>query len=104
MYGDNIRTRLDKVVEILVRVGDHQMDIEHLIRCLTQRLDHRRTDRDIGDKMTVHNIHMHIFCTCIGCNFNVAFQIGKIRRKDRRREFDFHRSSSCDHMLPHSII
>ena len=84
MYGDDVRTRLDEIVQILIRVGDHQMDVEHLVGRLAQRLDDRRADRDIRHKMAVHDIHMDVFRARVGRDLDIALQIGKVRRKDGR--------------------
>ena len=84
MYGNDVRACLDEIIQILVRVRDHQMHVKHLIGRLAQRLDHRRADRDIGHKVAVHHVNMDVFRARIGGDLNIAFQIGKVRRKDGR--------------------
>ena len=90
MHGDDVRTSLDEIVQILIRVGNHQVHVQHFVGRLAQRLDHRRADRDIGHKMAVHHVYMDIFRTRVGRGFDIACQICKIRRKNGRGQFDFH--------------
>ena len=85
MYGNDIRTCLDEIIQILIRIGNHQMYIQRCIRCLAQCLDNRCTDGQIRYEMAIHAVNMDIFCTCIHCNSDIPLQIGKVSRQNRRR-------------------
>lgn len=55
---DAIRTRIAEPLYIFLGVYDHQVYIERLLAILVHRYHKRKTERDIGDKRTVHHIHM----------------------------------------------
>ena len=88
MDGQDIRPGGDEVLDVLVRVGDHQMYVERQARHFAQRLDDRRADRDIRHEMPVHDVDMDIIrAGGLGLG-DIARKICKIRRKDRRGKLD----------------
>ena len=58
MHGDERRTGCEKIVQIPVGVGDHEVDVKGHGRCPAKGFHHRRPDGEIGDKMAVHHVHM----------------------------------------------
>ena len=51
-------TGLDEFGGVLMRIGDHEMHVQRNLRDFANRFDHFRSDRDIGDKVAIHDIHM----------------------------------------------
>ena len=84
MYGNDVRACLDEIIEVLVRVRDHQMYVEHLVGRLAQALDDRSADGDIRYKVTVHNVNVNVLRACIGRDLDVACQIGEVSGQNRR--------------------
>ena len=60
MAGDEIRARVAELIDIALRLHDHQVYINGQRRALADRLEHGDTDADIGDKAAVHYIEMDI--------------------------------------------
>ena len=84
VHGDDVRACLDEVVEVLIRVGDHQMYVEDLVGRLAQALDDRRADGDVRYEMTVHYVNVNVLRACIGRDLDVACQIGEVSGQNRR--------------------
>ncbi len=80
MHGNNIRACRDEIIQVLIRVGNHQVYVEHRVRRLAQRLDNRRADGNIWDKMPVHHVHMDIFRARVYCGSDVTGEVREIRR------------------------
>ena len=55
MIGAGLR----KGDEMALRLDDHQMHIERLLRRAAHRLDDQRPDRDIGHEAAIHNVDMN---------------------------------------------
>ena len=64
---------------------NHQMDIQNGVGRLAQRLDNRRADGQVRDKVAVHAVDMDILCAGIDGDFDVSLQICKISGQNRRR-------------------
>ena len=58
MKGDQIRARVRKGVDIVERMGDHQMHVKQKARPGAQRADNGGADCNIGYKVPVHHINM----------------------------------------------
>jgi hypothetical protein len=59
MHDKRIRASFDKLIEKRVRVSDHHVYFETKTRHLSERLDHRRTHRNVGHKMSIHDVNMN---------------------------------------------
>src|SRR5208283_2123465 len=67
-----------------VGILDHQMTIERRLGNLPQRLHYRRTEGEIGDEMSIHNVDMDdAGATFLGGAYLLA-ETGEVRRKNRR--------------------
>jgi len=62
--------------------------IERQLRDLAQRLDHRRTDREIRDEMPVHNVHVDDTGAAFARGAHLLAKTGKVSRKNRWCQFD----------------
>ena len=85
MEGNHVGACFDKVVDIAQRFADHQMNIKHTVKILADTFHDRRTKGDVGDKMSVHDVDMQPWCTCLLHLLCLLAQLGKIRRKNGRR-------------------
>src|SRR5215472_13210330 len=70
----------DEFRRIIVRVGDHQMNIQRNIRDLAHPLHHDGTNGEIGHKMSVHDIDMQPVCAGRLDGLNLVFQAAEVRR------------------------
>ena len=58
LHRDHVRARLGKRWNVRVGLLDHQVAVERQFRDRPNGLHHRRTERDVGDKVPVHHIHV----------------------------------------------
>lgn len=61
MNGKHISTCILESMDIAVRLFNHQVGIEWLLRQAADSLDHWDSERDIRHKHTVHNVEMDPF-------------------------------------------
>ena len=68
-----------KIFDICVGVVNHQMHIERQVSCFPYGLNNHWPNSDIGDKMSVHHIHMDPVCARLFNLFHFIRQATKIR-------------------------
>ncbi|MPM39710.1 hypothetical protein SDC9_86344 [bioreactor metagenome] len=91
VHRDDVRPGVAKLRSIPSRLDNHQVNIQRQGCGGTDRLDHRNPDGNVGDKHTVHHVHMDIVG---GGNFpNVPLQVRKVGGQDRRRYLDHKKPS-----------
>ena len=56
MYVDDVAPRIDEGLNVLVRLDDHQVDVQHQIARTTDRLHYGRSEGDHGHEAPVHHI------------------------------------------------
>jgi hypothetical protein len=78
----NIRTGFDEFVEKRVGVRDHQVNIDRETCCTTDRTDNKRTDRDVGDEMSINDIDVNPVRTALVRRRDFVVQAGEIGRKN----------------------
>ena len=74
----------------LLRLYNHQMHIQRFLRQFCHILQYRESERNIGDKHTVHDVDMYPLSLTFVNHFNVSCQITKIGRENRRGYDWFH--------------
>ena len=80
-------TGLGESLSVLLRVGDHQMDVVERIRHgLVQALEHRDAEADVRHEVAVHHIIMQHFCAGIQHHAAVCAELAEVSRKDRRTD------------------
>ena len=79
---------LGEVREIALRLDDHQMHIERLLRGASHRLDNHRSDRDVRHEAAVHHVDMDPVGSRRIDGANLLGEPPEIRRQDRRRDND----------------
>lgn len=60
MTGDEVRARVAELVDIALRLHDHQVHVDGQRRALADGLEHRDTDADIGDEAAVHHVKVDV--------------------------------------------
>ena len=94
--GDHRGASAREGVDVAVRVGDHQVHIERDVRDALQRSNHRRSDRDIRDEVSVHHIDVNeIGAAAFGSSHRLT-ERGEIGGKDRRSDLHGHRLTSIE--------
>src|SRR5512146_2450431 len=93
MHTDPVRSRIDKGWNEVVRPLDHQVNIQGHIDNLADRLHHRRSDRQVGDKMPIHYVEMQHGGPRRNSLADLFAQARKIGGKDGRSQFDQNRAS-----------
>ena len=90
-------------LEILVRVRDHEVDVERHVGDALDAPHDGRADREIRDEMAVHDIHMNqVRPAAFGGGDGVG-QPGEIGGKDGRRDAWSHRLTSIEIGSPGAI-
>jgi len=88
MHRHKIRARAHKSFDIGLGVLNHQMHMDGQVYQRPQRRDDQRPDGDVGDKVTVHHVHMQeISAGRLRC-LHLLAQTTKVRREDRGRNAD----------------
>src|SRR5690606_5775504 len=78
MDSDKVSACFCKLLNIKVRIFDHQMDIHRQFGQRTDGIQDNRPKRNIWYEMAVHNIHMDPICSC-SFHFQYFFsKFGKI--------------------------
>jgi hypothetical protein len=77
---------LGEVVEVMLRLDDHQMDIDRLRGCPAHRFDDDRADRDVRHKAAVHHIDMDPIAAGMVGGAHLVGKPAEISRQYRRRD------------------
>src|SRR5690625_6582379 len=95
MYSYEVCTCIGKIFNIVVRLFNHEVDIQDRFRSgVPGNLDNIRTVADIGYKMAIHNITMDPFRFCVYSLFDLTPQSGKIRDRKSTRLNSSHVANS----------
>ena len=70
-------------------VFDHQVDVERQLRYAVHRRDEIDAEREVGNEMGVHHIHVEVIHAVAFQLLDVALQIHQIGAHDRNRYFSF---------------
>src|SRR5262245_56206034 len=91
MEGDTVAAgRLD-LLEVPLRIGDHQVTVEDAPTVMDEigdRLDHDRSDRDLGDEVTVSHVVVEDPSAGVEQRFELRTQGREVARVDRRLDLD----------------
>ena len=88
VHADPAGSGIHKCRNVVVRVFDHQMNVQRRLHVLAQRGHHRRANRDVGYEVAIHHVHMQQGCPCIQHGLHLLGKAGKISRQNRWRKFD----------------
>lgn len=77
-----ISTRFGEVGKIALRLDDHQVNIDRLVRAAPYRFDDYRPDRDVRHEATIHHINMDPIRTRRIDGVNLLVETSKVRRQD----------------------
>jgi hypothetical protein len=86
--ADPICTGIDEGRYEVVRVLDHQVAVQGDIRHLADGRNHRRTDREVRDKMPVHHVQMEQGRSRCNRLIYLLAKTSKICRQNGRSQFD----------------
>src|SRR5579883_574812 len=84
---DMVGAGLDEAGSVSVGIGDHQVNFELEPGDLPDGLNHRDADADVGDKVSIHYIHMEDGSPCTLDTCDAVAQAGEVSRKNRRKDF-----------------
>jgi hypothetical protein len=82
MHEEVIGARPDEVGEISLRLNDHKVHIERLLRATKHRFDDYRPDRHARHEATVHHVDMNPVCARPIDSLNLLGETSEIRRQD----------------------
>lgn len=80
MDGDGVASRVDEGVDVSDGVVDHQVRIEESVRVSSDGLDHRRSERYVGDEPPVHNIEVDPVRAGLVCPGDLRTESGEVCR------------------------
>ncbi len=81
MERDDIRAAGSKLLQIPLRLPDHQMRVEHLVRGLPDGLQDRHAKGNLRHKVPVHHVEVKIGCAGLFRLFDVVCKVQKICRE-----------------------
>jgi hypothetical protein len=82
-----IRARRGKLLEKEVRVRDHQVDLEGLMRHPPKRLDDHRAHREIRHGVSIHHVHVDAIGSPLRRFRRLLTQTGEVSgERSQRRE------------------
>src|SRR4029453_11899703 len=77
-----VRTGLNELVEKEVRISDHHVYFKLQLCNPPQRLDHRCTQRNVGHKVSIHNVDVNSISAGTFRFSDLLTQTGKVSRED----------------------
>jgi hypothetical protein len=86
MDRDEVGACVKEPVELFGGVRDHQVHVEGQGLGLLERLDDRGADRQVGDEMPVHDVHVQPFGPRLSDEAHVALEVEEVRREQRGRQ------------------
>ena len=78
--GDRVAPRVGEGVDVSDGVVDHQVRIEESVRVSSDGLDHRRSERYVGDEHPVHNIEVDPVRAGLVCPGDLLAESGEVCR------------------------
>ena len=81
MYIHEHGTKFRRAVDILLGMHNHEMDIHRLLQCLSYRRQYRETERDVRDKLSVHDVEMQPISFATVNHLYVSVKMQEIRCK-----------------------
>ena len=78
--GDRVASRVGEGVDVSDGVVDHQVGIEESVRVSSDGLDHRRSERYVGDEHPVHNIEVDPVRAGLVCPGDLLAESGEVCR------------------------
>jgi len=82
MHADPACTRVHKGRNVVVRVLDHQVNVQRRLHMLAQRGHHRRANRNVWDEVPVHYINVQNRRSRGKHGRNLFGEAGKISRQN----------------------
>ena len=76
--GKNIGSRFGERLDIWINRRNHEVHIERQVAVFSYRSYNRRTDCDVGDEVSVHDVDMNEICACFGDCSNFFTQARKV--------------------------
>src|SRR5204863_7981594 len=86
MDGYRIRAGLEKARKIMIRMFDHQMDVERKLGVFADRRDDRGPERNVVHKMAIHDVEVQPVRARFFRAMDLGFEMRKIRRENGRSD------------------
>ena len=83
---DHVGARVDEGLDEPVGVGDHQVHIQRQRRGLAQRLHHGHANREVGDEVAIHHIHVHLVGAATRDGLDVTAEGREVGRQNGWRQ------------------
>src|SRR5579864_3074235 len=100
MDGKEVGPGPRKGLHEFFRVFNHQVNIQEDLSLSAERSHNDRPDRDVGDKMAVHDIDLDGFGPRSLDHANVSGQIAKVSGQNRGDDLRRHFTSCSSTMMP----
>src|SRR5207344_689023 len=86
--------RLRERTDVQIGILDHQVHVEWHAGDALERFHHRHADRDVGDEMTVHHVHVNQLRAATLRHRHRFTEIGEVGRQNGWRDAHAHRLTS----------
>ena len=90
--GHHAGARGDELLDVAIRVLDHQVHVERPCGDASDRAHHRRTDRDVRDEVPVHHVDVNQVRAATFGRRDIASERCEVGGQNRRRNLDRARS------------
>ena len=82
LHGNDVGTGFGEVGDVLLRLNDHQVNVQGLLSHRPQRLNNQRSNGDVRNKAAVHHIHMDPIRTGFVHGFHFFAEACEVSRQD----------------------
>ena len=86
VHGNHVGAGGDELVDIPIRLFDHQVHVERPGRDALDRADDRRANGDVRHEVAVHHVDMDQVGAAPFDRGDVAPEVREVCREDRRRD------------------
>mmetsp|Transcript_67334 Transcript_67334/g.147544 ORF Transcript_67334/g.147544 Transcript_67334/m.147544 type:complete len:243 (-) Transcript_67334:81-809(-) len=88
VHRNNVGTSLGEVGDALLRLHNHQVAIQDLVRHRANGINDQGADGDVGHKAAIHHVDVHPIAASLINSLDLLAQLGKVSGQDGGRHDD----------------
>ena len=82
VHGDDVAARLGEVRHAELRLDDHKVRVERLVRHRAERVDDERPDGDVGHEASVHDVDVDPVAARLVHRLHLRAEVREVRAQD----------------------